>query len=200
MLPNFRKTEGETRKPLQTATGSQAASPSPAPRASERRGPSLIGSDLTITGNLVSKGEIQIEGEVQGDIRSTNVVVGESANITGSISAEEIVVRGKVMGSVRGKRVLLQTASHVEGDIYHQTLAIEQGAYFEGKSRRSGDPLNEHGSEAASKTATATSTPTVSPSASSSTSGPPTSTTSASATSLTGTSSASDTKPNGTPN
>ena len=37
----------------------------------------------------------------------------------------------------------LQAQSHVEGDIFHQSLAIEQGAYFEGKSRRSDDPLSE---------------------------------------------------------
>jgi cytoskeletal protein CcmA (bactofilin family) len=40
-------------------------------------------------------------------------------------------------------RVTLQAQSHVEGDIYHQSLAIEQGAYFEGKSRRSDDPMKE---------------------------------------------------------
>jgi cytoskeletal protein CcmA (bactofilin family) len=39
-------------------------------------------------------------------------------------------------------RVTLQAQSHVEGDIYHQSLAIEQGAYFEGKSRRTDDPLS----------------------------------------------------------
>jgi cytoskeletal protein CcmA (bactofilin family) len=47
------------------------------------------------------------------------------------------------MGSVRGKRVMLQSSSHVEGDIFHQALAIEQGAFFEGKSRRSDDPTGE---------------------------------------------------------
>ena len=103
--------------------------------------PSVIGPDLLITGNLVSKGEVQIDGEVQGDIHGTHIVIGERAKITGGIVAEEVVVRGHVMGSVRGKRVLLQNASHVEGDIYHQTLAIEQGAFFEGKSRRTEDPI-----------------------------------------------------------
>ena len=101
----------------------------------------MIGPDLVINGNLVSRGEIQVDGEVQGDIHGSHVVVGERARITGGIVAEEIVVRGHVMGSVRGKRVLLQTSSHVEGDIYHNTLAIEQGAFFEGKSRRTDDPL-----------------------------------------------------------
>jgi cytoskeletal protein CcmA (bactofilin family) len=61
----------------------------------------------------------------------------------GSVIAEDIVVRGRVVGSIRGLRVTLQAQSHVEGDIFHQSLAIEQGAYFEGKSRRSDDPLAE---------------------------------------------------------
>ena len=78
---------------------------------------------------------------MQGDIHGTYVVIGEKARITGGIVAEEIVVRGHVMGSVRGKRVMLQSSSHIEGDIYHQALAIEQGAFFEGKSRRSDDPM-----------------------------------------------------------
>jgi len=38
-------------------------------------------------------------------------------------------------------RVTLQSSSHVEGDIFHQSLAIEQGAFFEGKSRRTEDPI-----------------------------------------------------------
>jgi cytoskeletal protein CcmA (bactofilin family) len=111
-----------------------------AARPGERTAPSVIGSDLTIIGNLISKGEVEVDGEVQGDLHGTHIVVGEKATITGGIVGDEIVVRGHVMGSVRGKKVILQSSSHVEGDIYHQTLAIEQGAFFEGKSRRSEDP------------------------------------------------------------
>jgi cytoskeletal protein CcmA (bactofilin family) len=57
--------------------------------------------------------------------------------------AQDIVVRGHLVGSIKGLRITLQAPSHVEGDIFHQSLAIEQGAYFEGKSRRSEDPLAE---------------------------------------------------------
>jgi len=139
--------------------------PAPSPlRASAGGGsPSVIGPDLLITGNLVSKGEVQIDGEVQGDIHGTHIVVGERAKITGGIVAEEVVVRGHVMGSVRGKRVLLQNNSHVEGDIYHQTLAIEQGAFFEGKSRRTEDPIAGIGQPVARQPAAA---PTAAPAAS----------------------------------
>lgn len=142
MLPNLKRSEADTHKGPGLSSGSSAAGGRPLglARGVERNTPSVIGPDLTIHGNLTSKGEVQVDGEVQGDIHGTYVVIGEKAHITGGVVAEEIVVRGHVMGSVRGKRVMLQSSSHVEGDIYHQALAIEQGAFFEGKSRRSEDP------------------------------------------------------------
>ncbi|MEM7192620.1 MAG: polymer-forming cytoskeletal protein, partial [Pseudomonadota bacterium] len=83
---------------------------------------------------------------IQGDITCGSLLLGDKAQITGSVIAEDVVVRGKVMGSIRGLRVTLQSQSHVEGDIHHQSLAIEQGAYFEGKSRRSDNPMVSEGS------------------------------------------------------
>jgi len=147
MLPNFKRSESEPPKitpnlppnaPQQSGIGARTLGLA---RSGERNTASVIGPDLTINGNLISKGEVQVDGEVQGDIHGTYVVIGEKARITGGIVAEEIIIRGHVMGSVRGKRVMLQSSSHIEGDIYHQALAIEQGAFFEGKSRRSDDPM-----------------------------------------------------------
>ncbi len=136
MLSNFKNT------PPAGGPGSNIPTPQgAAQRSAQRSAPSVIGPDLTVIGNLVSSGQVQVDGEVQGDIHGTHIVVGEEARITGGIVSEEVVVRGTVMGSIRGRRVMLQAESKVEGDIYHQTLAIEQGAYFEGKSRRSQDPL-----------------------------------------------------------
>jgi cytoskeletal protein CcmA (bactofilin family) len=144
MLPNFKKPEADFPK-MGGAPG--VAVPPPInsmgskPTMGGRTGaPSVIGPDLIIAGNLVSKGEVQVDGEVQGDIHSSYVVIGEKARVTGSVIADEVVVRGQVMGSIRSKRVMLQATSHVEGDIHHSALSIEQGAFFEGKSRRSDDP------------------------------------------------------------
>ena len=137
MLSNFANKTGPNGS-TPTPPGAQRATP----RTNERTTPSVIGPDLTVIGNLVSSGQVQVDGEVQGDIHGTHIVIGEQARITGGIVSEEVVVRGTVMGSIRGRRVMLQAESKVEGDIYHQTLAIEQGAYFEGKSRRSQDPLS----------------------------------------------------------
>lgn len=110
-------------------------------RGTDRMAPSIIGEDLTVTGNVLSKGEVQVDGQIQGDVHCSSLIVGEKAQITGGIVAEDVVVRGQVMGSIRGVRVTLQASSHVEGDIFHQSLAIEQGAFFEGKSRRAEDPI-----------------------------------------------------------
>jgi len=126
----------------QAAPPVRAASPPP-PRhdGNVKSGASHIGADLTIVGNLVSKGEVHIDGQIQGDLHAVAVLIGESARVTGGIVADEVIVRGGVSGSIRGRRVVLQSSSRVEGDVFHQQLGIEQGAYFEGKSRRVDDPL-----------------------------------------------------------
>ncbi len=147
MLPNFRRSETDSPK-LQTVAATSEVPPAPSfqPRpfltvsqAEPAKSVSVIGRDLTIAGNLICKGEVQVDGIVEGDIEGSHVVVGEGATVTGSISAEEVVVRGHVVGSVHSKRVMLQTTSEVEGDIFHQSLSIEQGAMFEGKSRRTNE-------------------------------------------------------------
>ena len=132
---------GDAKTPF-TERPATYASKSPGLSASKMV-PSIIGEDLTIKGNVTSKGEIQVDGEIEGDIRCGSLLLGDKSKVTGGVAAEDVVVRGHIVGSVRGVRITLQAQSHVEGDIVHQSLAIEQGAYFEGKSRHSDDPLAE---------------------------------------------------------
>ena len=109
---------------------------------SSRGSISTIGEDLTITGDVTSKGELHVNGRVQPDVHCIAPVLGENAQLEGGVVAEDVMVRGRLIGSVRALRVMLQSTSHVEGDLTHQSLAMEQGAHFEGKSRRSEDPLS----------------------------------------------------------
>jgi cytoskeletal protein CcmA (bactofilin family) len=104
-------------------------------------GASVLSSDLTVTGNLKTTGDIQIEGTVEGDIRAHLLTVGETATIRGEIVADDIVVNGRVVGRVRGLKVRLTSTAKVEGDIIHKTIAIESGAHFEGSVQRQEDPL-----------------------------------------------------------
>jgi cytoskeletal protein CcmA (bactofilin family) len=97
---------------------------------------------LTITGSVTSNGEIHLDGHVQGDVHCVALVLGENSSVEGNVTADDVVIRGRLIGSVQALRVILQSNSHVEGDLTYQSLAIEQGAYFDGKSRPLGDVLS----------------------------------------------------------
>lgn len=145
MLPSFSNKKAERDDSSFGTTSPAIPVPSSAPRrtgpSSERASLSIVGPDLVIVGDLVSNGQVQVDGEVQGDIHGSQIAIGEGARITGGVVSEEVVVRGTVLGSIRSRKVMLQAESKVEGDIYHKSLAIEQGAHFEGRSRRLEDPL-----------------------------------------------------------
>ncbi len=119
------------------------SAPAPAPRkaAGSASTRSVIDSWLTIRGDLESEGEVQVDGTVNGDIRCAHLVVGKDAIIAGNITAEEVIVRGKVTGIIRALSVTLQDTAVVESEIYHKSLAVEQGACFDGHSRRRNDPM-----------------------------------------------------------
>jgi len=102
---------------------------------------SVIDAWLSITGNLSSEGEVQVDGQIVGDIRCTHLTVGKDAVINGNITAEEVVVRGKVAGTIRSHRVILQDSARVESEIFHKLLSIEEGASFEGVSRMRENPM-----------------------------------------------------------
>ncbi|MEM9853845.1 MAG: polymer-forming cytoskeletal protein [Pseudomonadota bacterium] len=114
---------------------SVAAAPKAKPPAS------VLSADLTVTGNLKTSGDIQIEGKVEGDIRAHLLTVGEGATVKGECIADDVVVNGRIIGRVRGLKVRLTSTARVEGDIIHKTIAIESGAHFEGSVQRQDDPL-----------------------------------------------------------
>ena len=102
---------------------------------------STIGEDLTITGNVTSKGELHLDGRIHGDVHCVALVLGETARLEGSVVAEDVMVRGRLIGSVRALKVMLQSTAHVEGNLVHKSLAVQHGTHFEGESRPSENPL-----------------------------------------------------------
>ena len=107
----------------------------PAPRKGPRAA-SLISSDMKIEGSVSCEGELQIDGTVKGDVKVARLTIGEHGEIEGSVVAESVECRGRVTGSVMAKQVRLHAASHVDGDITHEQLAMEAGAFFQGRSLR----------------------------------------------------------------
>jgi cytoskeletal protein CcmA (bactofilin family) len=139
MLPDFKRPSPQPANPLLAVNTAAISSGA----ARNGRSMSFIGPDLTVSGDLISKGELRVDGEIVGDITGVRIVIGEQARVTGNVAGEDVFLQGHVMGSVRGLRVSLQSTSRVQGDVYHQALVMEQGAIFEGKSARAADPLTE---------------------------------------------------------
>ncbi len=95
---------------------------------------SLLSADLTIEGGVTGEGELQIDGVVKGDVRVGRLTVGETGHIEGGVYAEAVEVRGRVVGAITSKQVRLYGTSYVDGDITHEQLAMETGAFFQGRS------------------------------------------------------------------
>ena len=98
--------------------------------------PSIISADLKIVGNLLSGGDLQIDGTVEGDISTRRITVGEGAIVQGAITAETVRVYGTVAGEIKASNVHLAKSARVDGDIGHQSIAMEAGASVNGRLTR----------------------------------------------------------------
>jgi len=131
----------KSKAPEISVPASTASAPTKRPARSSA--PSIISSDLVVTGTLTSTGDIQIDGRVDGDVHSSGLVIGDKAFIQGEVLADDVTVRGRIQGGIRARKVLLCATSHVEGNILHEAFAVEAGAFFEGNCRHSDNPLSE---------------------------------------------------------
>src|SRR5262249_6424815 len=105
----------------------------------------VINDDLKIAGKrkIVSKGRLQVDCEFEGDVAGTEVVINEQGKVRGTVAGERVIVLGKIFGVIRGKTVALKHSAHVEGDIHHTSLAIEEGAEFDGRCRLLSSPPSQ---------------------------------------------------------
>ena len=103
--------------------------------ASKERG-TVIAKGLKIVGSVTAEGLIEVNGQIEGEIHCTSLVVSRGAHVSGTIAAERVVVDGTVEGPIQAGEVILKSQAHVVGDIHHQSLSIEGGAYFDGRSKQ----------------------------------------------------------------
>ena len=103
----------------------------------------IIAEGLKIVGSVTAEGLVEVNGQIEGDLYCTSLIVSPKASISGGVQAERVVVNGRVEGPIHGGEVVLKSHAYVVGDIEHETLAIESGAYFDGRSVHVGQ-MNGH--------------------------------------------------------
>ncbi len=148
--------------PARPEPSAQPADPAVRPPRPQKMA-SLIASDMTLEGNISGGGELQVDGAIKGDVRVERVTIGEGGHVDGGVYAEAVEVRGKVSGSITAKQVRLHGACHVEGDITHEQLAMETGAFFQGRSLRLQRPAAQPPAAAALRAATEPGAPATAP-------------------------------------
>jgi cytoskeletal protein CcmA (bactofilin family) len=116
-----------------------AARPEPTTKAEMG---SCIGSGMSIVGNIECNGPAQVFGQIEGELHASNLLIGDGAQVEGSVIAQDVTVCGRVKGTIRAARVKLQNGGAVEGDIFHRSLAIDENSLFEGTSRRLENPTD----------------------------------------------------------
>ena len=112
---------------------------------------SCIGSDMSIVGKIECNGPAQIFGRIEGELRASDLLISDGAQVEGTVIAQSVTICGRVKGTIRAVRVKLQNGGAVEGDIFHRSLSIDENAQFEGSSRRVENPTELSSSIAANR-------------------------------------------------
>src|SRR5437764_8237545 len=97
---------------------------------------------MVIVGNIECNGPAQVFGRIQGELRASDLLISEGAQVEGSVIAQDVTVCGRVKGTIRAVRVKLQDGGAVERDIFHRSLSIDENSLFEGSSRRVENPTD----------------------------------------------------------
>lgn len=94
--------------------------------------PSVISGDMCVLGNIVSEGMLDIDGRIDGNVKSEIIYVRANGQIIGDIIAgTEVHIYGSVHGLIKSPKVCIYSNAHVEGTIMHTSLSIEDGSYID---------------------------------------------------------------------
>lgn len=108
----------------------------PAGTIEERRLAAWIGRQILVKGDVISSGDLVIDGQVQGTIEvgDHNLTIGEGAAVVAHLVAKSVTISGTVTGNVTGKAtVILRATGSVEGDITAPRFVMEDGAILHGR-------------------------------------------------------------------
>ena len=92
---------------------------------------SVISKALKITGELESTEDIQIDGQIEGDVRGVGVKIGQNAKVKGTVYGDEVELAGTIEGKIESKKVILAGTARMTGDIWHQEIKIESGSLYQ---------------------------------------------------------------------
>jgi cytoskeletal protein CcmA (bactofilin family) len=109
----------------------------------------IIGSNITIRGNLSGAEDLIVEGRVEGTIKLSNHLTVEASGVVeADLDVEDLTINGVVHGDIQASRsVAISTGAKVEGNIRAPRIIIEDGARFRGRVEMDVDIPEDVGAE-----------------------------------------------------
>lgn len=129
------KKEDLAARPPLASTAPPRLEPVPTPARPALR--NYVSAGTVIEGSIVSSEDLEIDGTVRGDVRtSARLVLGKESCVEGNLVAAEAEVAGLITGTVESKGLLsIRATCRIEGDIVTQSLNVESGSSFNGRCK-----------------------------------------------------------------
>src|SRR5271165_5913259 len=112
-----------------------SSAPAPVLHPTESRGPAIIGKSVMIKGQIFSREDLTIDGEIDGsvELHEHRLTVGPNGKLQAGVKAREVVVLGTIHGNVEASdKIDIRKDAKLVGDIKTARIVIEDGAYFKG--------------------------------------------------------------------
>jgi cytoskeletal protein CcmA (bactofilin family) len=94
---------------------------------------SVIGPDVTVTGNVTATADLHIDGRIEGDVNCGSLAQGADSQIFGSVTADAARLAGAVEGAVRVKQLTIERTAKITGDVEYENITIENGGHIDGR-------------------------------------------------------------------
>jgi cytoskeletal protein CcmA (bactofilin family) len=113
----------------------------PQPQTVESGASAFFGKGAKLVGKIVLDGPARIEGQIEGEIESKDVLtIGEGAIVKAKITGTTVIVHGQVTGDVSARTKLeLRSPGCIRGNVSTASLVIQEGTVFEGQCTMGGD-------------------------------------------------------------
>jgi len=94
---------------------------------------SVIGPDVTVTGNITASADLHIDGRIEGDVNCGSLAQGADSQVFGNVTAETARLAGAIEGTVRVRQLTIERSAKITGDVEYENITIENGGHIDGR-------------------------------------------------------------------
>lgn len=95
--------------------------------------PSIISEGFNFTGDIVSRGTLNIDGQIKGTVKVDAVTVGPNGVVDGTLECSKLLVKGVLRGTAECDDLQIDSTATVDGTISYRVFAVQRGANITGE-------------------------------------------------------------------